>query len=586
MDNSTLRSAVDDVDAILQSEACNLALNASAVMQDCNAAIEYFLTNIRDRANLEDEGAPITMWTVPDSWNALDREIVQGLELNMNVVCPVPDLGPEATLNAIVQVLGAAYYLRQPFITYAGKPHFAFADNSPIRLRRVQLPEYQSHCNETGVYRCGYRGKPVIKLASSKLSSKNSVAFDYVKQFSYTGDDQSNILGRVYFAGLTLEEASCEWVQANFATLEPYLPDPSRLVTPSEVDSGLRVAFLVIAALELALFVAMALGVVHYRRVRAILSASPKFLLLMLLGAAWSMFWILFSHQETIVTGFCVARVWARHLGFVIIFGALALKTFRIASVFNLKSSKAPHLTDRVLLFRFLLIVAYGCVNLVAWTVSSPPKASTLISNNQSYQVCEVTWWDTAMYLQELVAMIGLALLCYRVRKAPSAFNESKYIGLAVYNWIVVGVILQIILNSTTGSADFYFVIQSLEVLVTVLTAIAILFAPKFYLIFRGKGNDGSTSTYRGSNQGGSHPKTSANAGGNGSGSNHKSGGEMEMSSGHEEEDSSRVDKFIGKQAVQEVKALRHENARLIKEMESMRTQLLRLHNPHSDSLE
>ncbi|KJE95971.1 hypothetical protein CAOG_006349 [Capsaspora owczarzaki ATCC 30864] len=581
IDNTTLRSAVDEIDSILEGPACNAALNASLVAADCTLAVEAHVHYLRERANLKDEGEPITFWTMPDAWGTLDRIIVQNLSLNFNVTCPIPqNLGATDTMNAMVEVTKNAFLARQPFIQYWTKPHFVFADISPALLRRVQLPEYDSTCNVSNAsYRCGYQDEQVLKFVSAELADKNSVADDFVHHFTYTSQDQSNILGQVFFSGKTLEEATCEWVIANFDAMSANMPDPSTLVTPTKVSPALRIAFIVVAAAELALFVLFAFGVIRYRRIRAVLSGSPKFLFLMLVGAALSMFWVILSYQEEVTSNLCVARVWARHLGFAIIFAAIFLKTWRIASVFNIKSSKGGQLTDRVLLYRFLLIVGYATVNLVAWTVSTPPTTGTVVSNNESYLVCEVTWWDNAIYIEELVAMVALGLLCYRVRKAPSAFNESKHIGLAVYNWIVMGIILQIILNSTTGTADFFFAIQSLEVLVPVPIAVMILMAPKFYLILRGKGNDVATSSYRGSNPNGSHPKTpSANAGG--SGSNQKSG-DMEMSSGNESENG-RTAQLSGKAAVQEIRSLRNENTRLLKEVEAMRTQLLRMHNPHS----
>ncbi|XP_004345184.1 hypothetical protein CAOG_06435 [Capsaspora owczarzaki ATCC 30864] len=574
LDNSTIRSVVNDIDSILAGPACNVAVNASALAEDCAAAVQAFTTYMRVHAQLDEESTPGTMWTVPDSWQPMDRLLVENLGLNLNVTCPVsPNLTVSQTMDAMVGVIGPAYFLRQPFITYAAKPHYVFADNSPARFHRMQLPEYDSTCNiSSSANRCGYPDQSVIKLISSGLAGKNPVVYDFAAQFSYSGNDQSNILGQVYFGGQSLEEATCEWVLANFAAMEPNLPDPSRLVSPTSVSSALRIAFVAIACFEVFIFILAAIGVFHYRRVRVILSGSPTFLLLMLLGAVWSMFWIILNYQEELSESICMARIWARHLGFVLIYGALFLKTYRIASVFNTKSStNAGHLTDRVLLFRFVLIVAYGCVMLVAWSVSHPPQVTTMVHNNESYEVCEVTWWDNAMYIQELIAMFITGMLCYRVRKAPSAFNGSKRAAISVYNWIMVGVILQIILNSTTGPADFYFAVQSLEVLITVPITMLISFVPKFYLIARGKGDGVATSTY---NPSGSHRKTP-------SGSQNAKAAEIEMSSGHDSE-SENGTPYSSKAASSDVKALRHENARLMHEIEAMRTQLLRMHNPHA----
>ncbi|XP_011270029.1 hypothetical protein CAOG_08457 [Capsaspora owczarzaki ATCC 30864] len=587
LENITLISAFKSIDDVMASAACNSTLNATVSVTDCKAAIEGVITFMRNEAHLNFADDLVPLWTMPDSYETLDATIIRNLGLSMEIVVPIPsNLDKTQTEEALVELLRDSYAARKPFISYFWEPQYLFSHESPVKLRRVQLPDYDAdYCNiSSSNYRCEYQPNVMRKMVSSKLPAKNEIAFDLAKVLHYDENELEDMLGRMEYDGMSVDQAACNWVLNNFESMETLLPDPSRLVTPSEVNGSLRIAFVILAALLIAFFCVLAAGTFHYRRVRVVLSASPVFLMLMLLGAAWSMFWVILLYDDAPTDAICIARIWARHLGFSLVFGALALKTYRIAAIFNVKATKKSHqLTNVRLLVRFGEINLYVCAFLLTWTVAGAPTATTLVSHNNSYAVCSITWWDNAMYLQELAAMLGLAFLSYRVRKAPSAFNECKHMALAVYNWIIIGVILQLILNSTTGTADFYFAIQSLEVLVPVPIAILLLFVPKFYLTLRGKGSEVTTSSFRGSNPNGSHPKTPSDP----SNSNAKAAsGDMEMSSGNGVDSETGRPELSGKAAAAEYKNIRRENIRLMREMEAMRTQLLRLHNPHSGTVE
>ncbi|XP_011270032.1 hypothetical protein CAOG_08460 [Capsaspora owczarzaki ATCC 30864] len=588
LDNTTLHSTFDELEAMMASSRCNPALNATVTTSDCVAAIAEVILHIKDRAHLHYADNTITLWTMPDGWpHVVDRVLIENLELPFNATVPMSPHGDKATIeHALSDIIEDHYALLKPFLTYFWEPHYLFSHQSTVHLHRVQLPKFDSdNCSITSAnYRCEYKRHSMRKMTSLALQEKNEVAFDFVKMIHYEEVDLEDMLAFMEYDNMTVDQAACSWLLGHYSALEPHMPDPSRLVTPSEVDSGLRVAFVILAALLIAFFCLLAAGTFHYRRVRVVLSASPVFLMLMLLGAAWSMFWVILLYDDAPTDTICIARIWARHLGFSLVFGALALKTYRIAAIFNVKATKKSHqLTNVRLLVRFGEINLYVCAFLLTWTVAGAPTATTMVSHNNSYAVCSITWWDNAMYLQELAAMLGLAFLSYRVRKAPSAFNECKHMALAVYNWIIIGVILQLILNSTTGTADFYFAIQSLEVLVPVPIAILLLFVPKFYLTLRGKGSEVTTSSFRGSNPNGSHPKTPSDP----SNSNAKAAsGDMEMSSGNGVDSETGRPELSGKAAAAEYKNIRRENIRLMREIEGMRTQLLRLHNPHSGIVE
>lgn len=450
-----------------------------------------------------------------------------------------------------------------------------------------------------GNYNCDYKTDILNKIVSAKLPEKNQGTYDFVKQFSYSEDHQTYMLGLLHYQNKTLNEAACEWIKAHPSVWQPNMPAVSTL-TASTVHEGVSGIFMGLAALVIVCCLGLMVFIFVNRRVRIILSASPTFLLLILIGAILSCVNVFLLYQETLSENNCVAAAWARHLGFGIIFAALFLKTYRIARVFKVKSAKSVVLNDTRLLLRFLEILAGFAIYLTAWTVINKPTLQKKVASGLYYNACTFTWWDSALLIIEISCMSVLAAVCFNVRKAPSAFNESKFISLSVYNWVVLGILLQIILQSTSGSASFYYALQSLEILLTVPVAVSLIFASKVYLFLKGKGADVSTSNFNKTSLGNTKTPDGANEVNNGSVERHSSqtvdeerhtGGSIALdtmdgganrSSFAANNKSSVKPSTSAKADAQEIKLLKAENARLLKECEQLRTMVLRLNNPHS----
>ncbi|KJE94845.1 hypothetical protein CAOG_05416 [Capsaspora owczarzaki ATCC 30864] len=593
-DTLTSLSVADSVDDTLNSDVCNPS-NGSATLQDCHDALSALVEQVRETYRLQENNTQlITFWTPPPYWLPLDETIIRnlGLPFNATVIPMLPEEADDVE-SAIVRNIHEAYAARKPFITYFYKPHSIFSSISGVGLRRVTLPEYTEVCATLGDgYNCDYPAEVVKKVAWAGLKQKNSVAYSFVSQFSYTEYAQQDIVAASVYQNKTLEEATCAWLLNNRAVWESLLPDPDSLVTPTETAPAARITMFTLAGLIVLICLIMGLMTWHFRRIRIIQSASPTYLLLILFGAVMSMLWIFLDYSDDPSTAQCTARVWMRHLGFSIMFSALFLKTYRIARVFKATVTKSSPLNDRRLFYHFLQMNAVVILILIIWTVVNPPHAEQLISGNESYLVCNINWWDNAMYILEVVALGGLAVVCFSVRKAPSAFNESKFIALSVYNWLVVAVILQIILRATKGNATFFFIIESLEVLLTVPIIVGLLLVPKLYLTLKGKGGEVSTSSYRANSTPRQHNHTPS-----GEPSSAKQRRDIEMSSGNgsdtagEQNNSPKRSSSIepapapsSKADLKEMNALRTENARLLKETEAMRLQLMRMNNPHASS--
>lgn len=167
-------------------------------------------------------------------------------------------------------------------------------------------------------------------------------------------------------------------------------------------------------------------------------------------------------------------------------------------------------LKDSDLLIRFLQIVVLFSAALIIWTVVNPSSPVSIISGTDLFVDCTTGWWENGLLIFELAFLLYGVYLSWIVRKAPSAFNESKHISISIYNWVLIGVLLQIVLQSVSGSPTFRYVINALQVLLTLPVVVILLFGSKFYLNVKGKGNDLNTSGLPRSSKTSNDPKGGA----------------------------------------------------------------------------
>ncbi|KAK0180917.1 hypothetical protein PV327_003247 [Microctonus hyperodae] len=129
----------------------------------------------------------------------------------------------------------------------------------------------------------------------------------------------------------------------------------------------------------------------------------------------------------------CTIRVWLREIGFSLTYGALMLKTWRISVIFRVKSAKAVKITDMNLLKRLGIIVTIFSVFLGIRTIVAPPVVIVgRTADDLKAYLCRTDWWDHSFTTLEVMFLVWGIRLCIVVRKAPSEFNESRFISAYV----------------------------------------------------------------------------------------------------------------------------------------------------------
>jgi glycine betaine/proline transport system substrate-binding protein len=151
------------------------------------------------------------------SWVQYDADIMNNLGINFEVVTA----GSE---EAILAQLDAAYSREDPVLFYFWTPHSVHAQYD---LTEVQLPDYSDECYagaETGGVDCDYPADVLFKIFWSGLQDEAPDAYQLLKNMNYSTEDQIQMIAAVELDGKTVEEAARDWLAANEATWQAWIP--------------------------------------------------------------------------------------------------------------------------------------------------------------------------------------------------------------------------------------------------------------------------------------------------------------------------------------------------------------------------
>ncbi|GFN94517.1 G-protein coupled receptor [Plakobranchus ocellatus] len=205
--------------------------------------------------------------------------------------------------------------------------------------------------------------------------------------------------------------------------------------------------------------------------------------------------YVMYGEVDTLA---CKIQIWPFHLGMVLMYGALLIKTWRISVIFKAGgTTKRVHLPDKALLQRMIPLVVVTVAYLVCWEILDPPKAVTVKTSAElKFFVCEMHWWLYGAFGAEALMLLFGVYLCFTVRKAPAHFNESKFITWATYNAIILGSFILMLTQfvGMSGGPDIVFALLMAQQQVFVTIPMCLIFAPKFWALHKGStNNDGGT---------------------------------------------------------------------------------------------
>lgn len=273
------------------------------------------------------------------------------------------------------------------------------------------------------------------------------------------------------------------------------MPTWSERVFDPKWGSREEIAGLVLICVGCAINLVWLVFIVVNWRHRKIVEASPVFCLLIILGGMIMNIAIFTWMPNLVNTPICMLRAWLLPIGFMLMFGALLAKTYRIERIFNaniLINLKISNFDVALVVFFIvfiqialsILLITVGQLQAVVHQVD-PYRVSL------NYFVCLFPVANKAVFGLNLVYAVGLlgwgTFLAFRVRKIKNSnYDESKEIIFSTYNVALMAAIVTVVQMAIGNSSrDLTFMITAVCAFLGSTITTCCLFIPKAYNMIR-----------------------------------------------------------------------------------------------------
>ncbi|MFF6952327.1 ABC transporter substrate-binding protein [Streptomyces iakyrus] len=143
-----------------------------------------------------------------------DEALVKNLKLDFKVVYA----GSE---TALIQAYRNAEKNKQWVIGYFYEPQWFLSE---VPLKKVGLPEYKEGCDaDAEKVACDYPVYELDKIVSAKFAKSGSPAYDLVKNFTWTNEDQNTVAKYIAVDKMAPEAAAKKWVEANRGKVDAWI---------------------------------------------------------------------------------------------------------------------------------------------------------------------------------------------------------------------------------------------------------------------------------------------------------------------------------------------------------------------------
>jgi len=188
----------------------------------------------------------------------------------------------------------------------------------------------------------------------------------------------------------------------------------------------------------------------------------------------------------------CTASTWLINFAFLFMFGALIIKTYRIYKIFNMKKLKIQNITQLHLLqwlaYLCLIEVIIRVINegispfeLQAFATLTDADWSYATECNSRYE----TYFLVVSFGYKAILLLFGIFLAFQVKDVEKNFNESKLLGIAIYNCsflTVVALPVLLVIQKNNPAAYMAFLVVCINYVA--ITTILILTGSKAYVIY------------------------------------------------------------------------------------------------------
>jgi glycine betaine/proline transport system substrate-binding protein len=143
-----------------------------------------------------------------------DEALVKNLNLSYKVV----QSGSE---TALIQSFRQAEAQKRPLLAYFYEPQWFFNE---VKLVKIDLPPYKAGCDAVPAkVACDYPPYDLDKIVSKKFADSGSPAYDLVKNFQWTNEDQNTVARMIAVDKLTPDQAAEKWIKTNQSKVNAWL---------------------------------------------------------------------------------------------------------------------------------------------------------------------------------------------------------------------------------------------------------------------------------------------------------------------------------------------------------------------------
>ncbi|KAL5009806.1 hypothetical protein ScPMuIL_012111 [Solemya velum] len=333
------------------------------------------------------------------------------------------------------------------------------------------------------------------------IGVKSDISFDRTGTLITQGNVrqlQDNEMTLVGIFDPTADGGTYEWINGGIKWPGGNVPRDSTMVIEVKRNMGTEIYAILSSLAVLGILISCGFLTfnVLYRKTREVKMSSPNINSVLLVGCMITYSTVLLQSSESLIGNtLCKVRIIWFTVGFSLVFGSLFSKTWRVYKIFSNKQTQNLRIKDSQLLMIIAILLVIDCTIVVTWEIIDPqrivsfhlpPEVSVDDEDIAIHPYVLVCVSDYSMYLkltlyikQGMLLVFG-AFLAWETRTVKmEALNDSRQIGMCLYNIVVLsalGVVISLVLNS---QVDLYYgLISGCIVGGTALTQM-IIFIPK-----------------------------------------------------------------------------------------------------------
>lgn len=205
------------------------------------------------------------------------------------------------------------------------------------------------------------------------------------------------------------------------------------------------------------------------------------------------------EEKNIMMTSWCKQRVCFLCFGFTLAFEALFAKTYRVHKIFNAKLLGNVKVTDFELFQIVLVFLVVDTVMIIAWFETDPlhrqvhkfPQYINPANNDEIiiewYETCNSNYmpeWIAGMYLYKGITLFWGAWLAYQTRNVEiPALNDSKWIGMSIYNVTIVCITMLPVMPFISYHPTVWFAYAGSGICLMATGVLGLIFFPKVWTV-------------------------------------------------------------------------------------------------------